>query len=72
MGVCSLAKDNEVLMWNRAMQALTGISAESVVGSRLDNIEAPWKNCQKCPFLPGMSNQGNNMSAGLDLGHQSK
>ena len=44
MGVCSLAKDNEVLMWNRAMQALTGISAESVVGSRLDNIEAPWND----------------------------
>tara|TARA_R110001592_G_scaffold111372_1_gene308379 strand:+ start:18831 stop:21776 length:2946 start_codon:yes stop_codon:yes gene_type:complete len=42
MGVCSLAKDNEILMWNRAMHALTGISADSVVGSRLDNIAKPW------------------------------
>lgn len=42
MGVCSLAKDNEVLMWNRAMQTLTGISADSVVGSRLDSLPAPW------------------------------
>ncbi|MFN3580169.1 MAG: sensor histidine kinase [Pseudomonas sp.] len=42
MGVCSLAKDNEVLMWNRAMQALTGISAESVIGSRLSSLPEPW------------------------------
>ncbi|PKM04480.1 MAG: ATPase [Gammaproteobacteria bacterium HGW-Gammaproteobacteria-6] len=42
MGVCSLAKDNEILMWNRAMQSLTGITAETVVGSRLENLPAPW------------------------------
>lgn len=42
MGVCSLAKDNEVLMWNRAMQALTGIVADSVIGSRLANLPEPW------------------------------
>ena len=42
MGVCSLAKDNEVLMWNRAMQSLTGIVADSVIGSRLANLPAPW------------------------------
>ena len=43
MGVCSLAKDQEVLMWNRAMEELTGISALRVVGSRLQNIEEPWQ-----------------------------
>ncbi|WP_394560785.1 sensor histidine kinase [Aquipseudomonas alcaligenes] len=42
MGVCSLAKDQEVLMWNRAMEELTGISAQRVVGSRLQSIEEPW------------------------------
>ena len=42
MGVCSLAKDNEILMWNRAMQALTGISADAVIGSRLGNLPDPW------------------------------
>lgn len=42
MGVCSLAQDNEVLMWNRALQTLTGITAESVIGSRLENLPAPW------------------------------
>jgi len=44
MGVCSLAEDSEVLMWNRALQALTGINADSVVGSRLENLPAPWND----------------------------
>ncbi len=44
MGVCSLAKDQEILMWNRAMEELTGISAERVAGSRLDTIDQPWRN----------------------------
>jgi PAS domain-containing protein len=35
MGVCSLAKDQEILMWNKAMEELTGIAAKRVVGSRL-------------------------------------
>ena len=38
MGVCSLAQDNEILMWNHAMQALTGIDADSVIGSRLSSL----------------------------------
>src|SRR5690606_5330049 len=43
MGVCSLAKDQEVLMWNRAMEELTGIAAQRVVGSRLLSLEEPWR-----------------------------
>lgn len=43
MGVCSLSKDREILMWNRAMEELTGISAERVVGSCLATLDAPWK-----------------------------
>jgi PAS domain S-box-containing protein len=43
MGVCSLAKDQEILMWNRAMEDLTGIVAHRVVGSRLSTIGEPWK-----------------------------
>ena len=42
MGVCSLAEDNEVVMWNRALQTLTGIPADSVIGSRLESLPAPW------------------------------
>ena len=44
MGVCSLAKDNEIFMWNRALEDLTGITASRVVGSRLDSIDAPWRD----------------------------
>jgi len=43
MGVCSLAKDQEILMWNRAMEELTGIPAQRLVGSRLATIAEPWK-----------------------------
>lgn len=43
MGVCSLSKDREILMWNRAMEELTGISAERVVGACLATLDAPWK-----------------------------
>lgn len=43
MGVCSLAKDNEILMWNRALEDLTGIAASRVVGSRLNTIDEPWR-----------------------------
>jgi PAS domain S-box-containing protein len=43
MGVCSLAKDQEILMWNRAMEELTGIPAQRVVGSRLSTIGEPWQ-----------------------------
>ena len=44
MGVCSLAKDQEILMWNRAMEELTEIPAQRVVGSRLGHrrtLEGP-------------------------------
>ncbi len=44
MGVCSLAKDQEILMWNRAMEDLTGIAALRVVGSRLSALGEPWKD----------------------------
>jgi len=43
MGVCSLAKDREILMWNRAMEELTGIPSERVVGSSLSTLDEPWK-----------------------------
>lgn len=44
MGVCSLAKDQEILMWNRAMEELTGIPAHRVVGSLLSTVGEPWQS----------------------------
>ena len=44
MGVCSLARDREILMWNRAMEELTGIDGARVVGSRLNALPNPWQD----------------------------
>ncbi len=43
MGVCSLAKDFEILMWNKAMEELTEVPAHRVVGSRLTALSEPWR-----------------------------
>lgn len=43
MGVCSLAEDQEILTWNRAMEELTGINAQQTVGSRLSALSSPWR-----------------------------
>jgi signal transduction histidine kinase/Na+/proline symporter len=42
MAVCSLGRDMEVLMWNRAMANLTQIPTEDVTGSYLEDIPEPW------------------------------
>ncbi len=44
MAACSLGQDMEVLMWNRAMQNLTGIPSEEVTGSHLRNLVEPWRD----------------------------
>lgn len=42
LAACSVGKDMEVLMWNSAMEHLTGIESESVTGSRLEDVLEPW------------------------------
>lgn len=44
LAVCSLGKDMEVLMWNRAMEELTGIPTDEVMGSHLGIIPEPWSS----------------------------
>jgi PAS domain S-box-containing protein len=44
MAVCSLGRDMEILMWNRAMADLTETPGEEVTGSRLDDIAEPWRS----------------------------
>lgn len=44
VGVCSLAKDREILMWNRCLEELTGIPAQRVLGERLSAIDEPWRD----------------------------
>ena len=42
MGVCSLGPDNQIVMWNHAMENLTGTSSEEAVGLHLSEIGNPW------------------------------
>lgn len=43
MAICSVGNDEELVMWNHAMQSLTGIPAEQVLGSKLGALPAPWR-----------------------------
>ena len=42
IGVFSLARDGEVLMWNRVMEEITGIADDDVVGSYLSALPEAW------------------------------
>ncbi len=42
LGVCSLSTDNEVIMWNRAMEQFTQLNSADVVGSQLIDLSEPW------------------------------
>lgn len=42
LGVCSLADDGEIMLWNQAMADLTSIDAEQVTGSHLNQLSEPW------------------------------
>ena len=51
IGVCSLGRDNEVLMWNQSLSQLTDIRTFDVIGSLLSNLPEPWAE-----LLDGFSN----------------
>src|SRR5690554_743352 len=44
MAVCSLGRDMEILMWNRAMEEVTATPGEEVTGSRLVDLVEPWRS----------------------------
>ena len=39
---CSVGEDGEILMWNHAIESLTGITADDVVGARLMALPEHW------------------------------
>ncbi len=43
IGLCTLGRDREILMWNHAMSELTGIDGRDVVGSHSGNLPYPWR-----------------------------
>ncbi len=42
LGVCAVSPGGEVLIWNHAMQSLTGIDQNQAVGRALDRLGEPW------------------------------
>lgn len=42
LGVCALAPDDEIVIWNFAMEVVSGIAGRDAVGKRLKNLPAPW------------------------------
>ncbi len=44
LGVCSVSVDREIVMWNRALEQLTGIRDSEVVGLRVDELDPPWRD----------------------------
>jgi len=44
IGVCHLANDGEILLWNREMAEMTSISENEAIGARLDSLPANWHN----------------------------
>ena len=41
LGVCALGPDRDVVIWNRALEALAGISANEATGGTLQQLEHP-------------------------------
>jgi len=56
VGICTLGNDQEVLMWNRAMEGLTGITSDQVIGSRVRHLPEPWNQLLN-DFLQGAPDQ---------------
>jgi PAS domain S-box-containing protein len=55
IGICSLAADGEILMWNRGMQQTTGVDPRDIVGSHLDALTEPWRGVIR-DFIAGDAN----------------
>lgn len=48
VGVCSVAPNQQIIMWNQAMTRLSGINPEDAVGRQLSQLPRPWS-----VLLPG-------------------
>ncbi len=42
LGACAVDSNGEIILWNQALEALTGVPAEIADGSHLDILPAPW------------------------------
>ncbi len=42
IGVCGISSNNEIVMWNHALEVITGIESATVLGSTLTELAQPW------------------------------
>ena len=42
LGVCGINTSDEIVMWNHALERITGIAGETVLGSTLEELPEPW------------------------------
>ncbi|MDM3872410.1 ATP-binding protein [Porticoccus sp. W117] len=43
LGACSLDRDDEVVLWNKALEKITGIPSATATGSHLSSLPQPWQ-----------------------------
>jgi PAS domain S-box-containing protein len=43
IGICSLGPNNEIVMWNKELENLTGIKSAQIIGSQTINLPEPWQ-----------------------------
>ncbi|MCV6605677.1 MAG: PAS domain-containing protein, partial [Porticoccaceae bacterium] len=43
LGACSLDRDDEVVLWNKALEKITGIPSAKATGSHLSTLPQPWQ-----------------------------
>lgn len=42
LGVCSLGADGEIVIWNHAMQGISGLPVQDTSGARFNTLPEPW------------------------------
>lgn len=57
IGVCALGEDQEIALWNNAMVTYTGLSAEQVLGSTLNDLPHPWQDLLSGFICSGQARQ---------------
>lgn len=62
VGVCSLGSDGEVLGWNRALELITRVPADTILGSQITHLPPPWDELFK-HFIEG---NGHNQQREVD------
>lgn len=45
IGVCALGADQEILMWNKSIAAITGVDSVDITGSSVSGLPWPWAIC---------------------------